>query len=95
MQYDDLKFTVPDITGREVECEILSLTPINEDESYVVYTNRELDSNANIIFMYGKLIKVGDEYMLKGGLSDEEVEKAKKGFHEDLVDFSHIVLEDK
>lgn len=95
MQYDDLKFTIPDMTGRKIDCEILSLIPKSKDEAYVVYTNREIDENANIILLYGRLLKAGNDYVLKGDITPEEIQLIKDGFHEDLVDYSRMIMEDK
>ena len=91
--YDDLTFTVKNMMGEDVRCNILSLIPKDENESYVVFTDQQVDENDNIILQYGKLLKIGDEYTLKGGLMDEEVEKIMEGFHADLMKFSRSIIE--
>ena len=95
MKYDDLSFTITDIDGKDVRCEILSLIPKDDVESYVVYTNRDEAEKGDINFYCGKLIRIGDEYELKGGLSEEEFDTVKKGFHEDLKDYSHYIINNK
>lgn len=87
MQYDDLKFTVKDITGENISCDIYSLLPKNESDCYVVYSDNELDENNNIIFKYGLLQKTGNDYYLNGDVTDEELNHIKAEFGEDIKKF--------
>lgn len=95
MQYDDLKFTITDpLTNQEIECNILSLIPKNQELSYVVYLDQSKDENGNAIFKYGKLIKEGNDYSLHSGCTNEEIEFIKKKFHEDLIDFAKNIVKE-
>lgn len=93
MQYDGLKFTVKDIMGHDTICEIYSLAPKNENEFYVVYSDKELDENNNIIFKYGLFEKNGDSYYISGNVSDDELEYIKEEFNEDIKSFINEIKE--
>ena len=93
MKYDDLKFTVKDIAGQNITCEIYSLAPKNENEFYVIYSDKELDENNNIIFKYGLLEKSGDSYYISGNVSDDELDYIKNEFNDDIKDFIEEIKE--
>lgn len=95
MKYDDLKFTIINNNGEKVQCDILSLFPKNDFESYVVFIDDERDENNNIVLKYGRLIKEDNEYELKSGIDDDELNYIKDKFHDDLVDLANSIIKDE
>ena len=93
MQYEDLAFTVTDKNGKEIECDIVSLIPKDEYESYVVFIDDTRDELNNVVLKYGKLIKNNDEYELKAGIDQNELEYIQNCFHEDLVNLAASIKE--
>ena len=87
MVLEELEFTILN-EGKEVECTILSLIPKNNNESYMVFTDGDKDDNDNIIFKYGLLKKVEEDYELEPGVSLEELDYIKDKFYEDLVELA-------
>lgn len=93
MEYEDLAFTVTDKNGKEVECNIVSLIPKNDTESYVVFFDDTKDENGNIVFKYGRLVKDNDEYELKTGINENELEYIQNWFHYDMVNLASSIIE--
>lgn len=92
MGYDDLKFTVLDERGKEVECNVISLFPKNEKEGYVVFVDGEIDEEGTILLKYGLLVREDDGYSLKTGISENELELIKSHVEEDFIKFGHDVV---
>lgn len=94
MKYDDLKFTITSSNGETVQCDVLSLFPKNNLESFVVFIDDERDENGNVVLKYGKLVKVDGDYELKAGITDEELNYIKDKFYDDLVDLANSIIKD-
>ena len=92
MGYDDLKFTVLDERGKEVECNVISLFPKNEKEGYVVVVDGETDEEGTILLKYGLLVREDDGYSLETGISENELELIKNHVEEDFIKFGHDVV---
>ena len=59
MKYEDLSFEVVNDDGLEVECDILSIVPNeeNKNEPFVVFTDYMLDENDEFVLQFGKVIE--------------------------------------
>lgn len=95
MKIDDLKFTVKDINDKDIECSIVSLMPINDIESYVLFLDDTYDINGDVILKYGKLIQNEDGYELKGAIMPEELVYIKEKFDLDFIKACTVALEDR
>ena len=93
MIYEDLTFTIEREDGREVECNIVSLFPKDEIESYVLFFDDTKDENGNNILKYGKLIKKGDDFELKAGVEPDELEYIKDNFYDEIVELANKIVE--
>lgn len=93
MKYDDLEFTIMNNNNQIVNCNIVSLIPKNDYESYVVFIDDTRDENDNVVLKYGKLVNVDDEYELRTGVEPYELEYIMDKFHEDLVDVANLIIE--
>lgn len=93
MKYEDLEFTIMDKNNQIVNCNIVSLIPKNDYESYVVFIDDTRDENDNVVLKYGKLVNVDDEYELRTGVEPYELEYIMDKFHEDLIDVANSIIE--
>ena len=55
MECEDLTFSIKNNNGDTVECNILSIVPIDNSEAYVIFIDGEKDDNLNYIFKYGRI----------------------------------------
>lgn len=85
---EELEFSLLNQDNKVVTCKILSLNPKNDVESYVVYTDGEMDENDNIVFKYGLLIKKDDDFELTTGVTAEELNYIKELFYEDILELA-------
>ena len=82
--YDNLNFTITNLEGKTITCNILSILPADNNNFYVVFEDGEKGEDNIPIFKYGKMIENNGEYELKNGISESELEEIKKNFAEEV-----------
>lgn len=92
MLEDDLKFNI-NVDGKEIECNIISMSKIDDHSFGVLFTDNEIDENGNIIIKYGKMISNDDEFDLVADLNESELENIKGLFAKDLNNLINKYIE--
>ena len=95
MANEELKFSVKDNNGEIIDCNIVSLIPIDDEESYIVFLDGEKDLEENAVFKYGKLVKINDDFELKAGVDNNELEYIKDCLYYDLMEINDYVIDNK
>ena len=95
MEYEDLTFSIKNNNGDTVECNILSIVPIDNSEAYVIFIDGEKDDNLNYIFIYGKLVKNDEDYELKAGVSELELNYIQENFYNEILELSKKIIESR
>ena len=93
MKYEDLQFTINN-NGKEIVCDILSLIRKSKNEAYVVFTDGEKDEAGEIILKYGRLVRVNDDFELRAGVDEYELETIKEAFEKDVVDLAYEIAKE-
>ena len=95
MECEDLTFSIKNNNGDTVECNILSIVPIDNSEAYVIFIDGEKDDNLNYIFIYGKLVKNDEDYELKAGVSELELNYIQENFYNEILELSKKIIESR
>lgn len=90
---ENLSFSYTDALGNVKDCKILSLFS-NNCQSFIVFSDGEVDSDNNIVFKYGKLNRVDDEYEIIPDVSFEELDYIKNNFYDDLLQLSKKIIDE-
>ena len=93
MKYDYLDFTIDDGYGNDIECNIISMLKMNDNEILVLFIDDERDEKDNVVLKYGKLLKNDDDYELISGVSEDELDSLKKEFEKDLLEIPNLVFQ--
>ena len=96
MNYDDLSFDVVNDDGIEVQCDILSIVPNddNKNEPYVVYTDYMLDENDEFVLQFGKVIEDNGEYQLQRVTEKDAIMKIREQLTDDIVSYVNKKIQD-
>lgn len=89
MKYEDLSFTVTNDDGIEVECDILSVVPNedNKEEPYVVFTDYMLDEDDEFSLQFGKIVEENGEYALKSINDPAIIKLIREQLTDDIVSY--------
>ena len=89
MKYEDLSFTVTNDDRIEVECDILSVVPNedNKEEPYVVFTDYMLDEDDEFSLQFGKIVEENGEYALKSINDPAIIKLIREQLTDDIVSY--------
>ena len=96
MKYEELSFTTTNEEGEELINDIISVVPNpnNSEEPYIMFTDYTLDKNDDFKNQYGKLIKEGDNYLVKTNLSNEEINYIKNAQEDEIIKHVNEAIEE-
>ena len=96
MKYEDLSFDVVNDDGIEVQCDILSIIPNeeNKNEPYVVFTDYMLDENDEFVLQFGKVIEEDGEYKLQKETDTNIIRKIREQLTDDIVSYVNKQVQD-
>ena len=96
MKYEDLSFEVVNDDGLEVECDILSIVPNeeNKNEPFVVFTDYMLDENDEFVLQFGKVIEEDGKYLLEKVNDKDTVMKIREQLTDDIVSYVNKAVQD-
>ena len=96
MKYKDLSFDVVNDDGIEVQCDILSIVPNedNKNEPYVVFTDYMLDENDEFVLQFGKVIEENGEYKLQKINDTEIIKEIRSQLTDDVVSYVNKQVQD-
>ena len=96
MKYEDLSFDTINDDGIEVQCDILSIVPNeeNKNEPYVVFTDYMLDENDEFILYFGKIREENGNYLLERVSDKDTVLKIREQLTDDIVSHVNKAIQD-
>ena len=96
MKYEDLSFDTINDDGIEVQCDILSIVPNeeNKNEPYVVFTDYMLDENDEFILYFGKIKEENGNYQLERVSDKDTVLKIREQLTDDIVSHVNKAIQD-
>ena len=96
MKYEDLSFEIKNEDGLEVECDILSIVPNeeNKNEPFVVFTDYMLDENDEFVLQFGKVVEENGNYLLEKVEDKDTVMKIREQLTDDIVSYVNKAVQD-
>ena len=96
MKYEDLSFEVLNDDGIEVECDILSIVPNenNQNEPFVVFTDYMLDEDDEFVLQFGKVVEENGKYLLERVNDKDTIMKIREQLTDDIVSYVNKQVQD-
>ncbi len=89
MNVQDIEFEILNENNEKVNCCVIAKIPVDQETINIMYKR---DDEASDVFRYGKVIKDGDNYIIKKDLLEEEYMDLRRKFDEEIVNIAFDFL---
>lgn len=96
MDYKDLSFNTITENGTEIQCDILSIVPNeeNKNEPYIVFTDYMLDEDGEFVLQFAKMVEEDGQYRLEKVVEKDIIVNIREQLTDDIVSYVNKQVQD-